>query len=246
LPVCEQPLFLIYEGFEGQTLNTVSPSFDYEKSGVPITVKEGTLQTPANTGTRYFRFYSTSLVPASFWFYRLFPVTKPGETLMLSFYTRCSNAQGIKVKLDVTVGGVQVYTLNDCVNQWTRRTIDLSNFPGGRTQVKFTVTKTGTAAGEMKFDDFALFSSACPTSPCATFAPADGLCKVAQVASGYCFIRYDCIESSKTNTQIQCAVCKPLVNQNDWTPDDSLCTEQGPDVKGFCSMSDSPPGCYYP
>jgi len=246
--ICKEKLRLFFEGFEGQNPGQPSPTFKYFFDQTnPWAVKDAAGDPfLANTGTRSHRYYRVKTDDGSY-FYRSvwIPSVPEGGKSMLSFFARCTNKQ-VQWTLDVSVGGKVVVTVTQatCDGFWHRFVADVTSQPSGKADIKFRMKKTVQFGAELLIDDVALLVSACPEPiECASWSGQTGECKLASVAPDKCFIDLICYDSGAVHPEISCALCKPGSNSQDWTPDDSLCSDGNPATKDICDIK-TIKGCY--
>ncbi len=245
LDVCEAVPSVFYDGFESYFANQEPTTFDYSYTGLVWTVKSGSAPFYTYAGSKSFRYY---YVPKDlggyFSFERLLPDVSESGFSRLSFYLKCNNAIA-KWTLSAKVGDAVIAQASNaqCDKNWHRFTGDLSAF-SGKTEIRFVMDKTDGFATEVFLDEIAVLASDCPAPTCASFKEQDGKCVVDAVTGGSCFIDWECFESGAIHPEIDCAVCDPLLDKEDWTPDHALCDDDNPGTNDICDIFDTK-GCLH-
>jgi len=244
--ICKEKLRLFFEGFEGQTPGQPSPTFKYSyPSANPWSVKQAADQFGAHTGSYSLRYYR--VLKDDNYFYRsvwMPSVPAEGRTLV-SFFVRCASDK-IAWSMEVSLGGQVATTLNNttCDGFWHRFVADVSTQPSGKADLKFRMIKNVASAVDVLIDDVAILVSACPEPiECASWSAVAGECKQSAVAPDKCFIDLVCYPQGAVNPDVSCAICKPSSNNQDWTPDNSLCNDGNPLTTDICDVK-STKGCY--
>jgi len=249
--VCEEQLSLFFEGFETQEEHVGQPSPTFTNSwtsGKPWTVKFGDYGYSAHTGNYSYRYYKVGGFSGYFWRDVMLAEVAEGETMLLSFFARCSLSDDkAAFTLEASVGGqlFQSFTNADCDKQWHRYYADISSVGSGKAEVRFKLQKSSQVANEILLDDIAILSTKCPDHlVCADYEETGGVCELESIDTDHCYIGLVCFEAGTIHEEIECAVCKPSDYDTAWTPDGSLCDDGDPLTPDICNLKDDPKGCY--
>ena len=232
--VCQSLVYQWFAGFEGQTINKLSGSFDYSWPSYsnPFKVLFGT---PSHTGDynlKYSKLNGTD--SGTFSFKTVVPEAGPGKVALLSFYLWCSTSGTWKLEAEIESQVLATVDQTMCNGSWKRVTADLSSYGSGIKQVDFKLSKTNAPAVTIHMDDFGVLLDECVPVACATTNVIGNVCTLGAINMDNCLINWTCYEQGAVKPASECFVCKPFQSQDSWSSDNNVCTSSICDEQGIC------------